>query len=263
MAGFQLFLPPGERIPSIQQVDDQVLPNDTNEHDVNFVVVGGDVVIYGLTALATGGTGLFNSRIYLPHEQSFLDNGQCRSESLWGSATYPTWVRPKFVPDGATIVIQLWNRAGAQNTVSLAFHAVNALPGDEQLYGKGHGLMVVNTDVSDAGLALSASRDGQLSVRIEEGFDFRCDAMVGNATSTSYSINLEYRDVRSRQTYRMASNRVKAANLFGTQNLPYVFPDGAKPIAQRGSSFKFDGLDSSGNPNTLHPLLLGERVGGA
>ena len=118
MSGFQKFVPKGARIPNIQQVSAQVLPGGSpsgTTQTIPYVVTGGPVVLYGLAATSTS---TFISRIFLTWEQCYCDTGPVNSALLWGSAQFPTWVRPKYIPNQKAVNEQ-YNRWIAKGSFNL------------------------------------------------------------------------------------------------------------------------------------------------
>jgi hypothetical protein len=240
--------------PFFQQLPDQVL---TGNQAVNttFVSRGGDFLLTGLVAQSTG---TFLSRLNATWEGNYLDNGKCRSANLWGTAQYPTWIRPKFIPANSTLAFELTDVSGSGNTIRITLLGRSATADDKKRWGRGRGFFVMNSDPVDAGIVLTANQSLIQSIQVEDAFNFRCDAAVHIATSTNYFANLLYRDVRNQMTIRLANDKVIAANLFGVQNLPFVFQ--SPPVFYKQSTLGFDVQDNSGSPNTLRPMLVGERL---
>jgi hypothetical protein len=253
--GFNQYPAVGDRIPNLQVVPDITLPASSVQQQVPFVMNGGPVCIVGLAAKSTAA---FTSRIELTWEQTYCDTGEVRSTSLWGTATSPTWVRPKHVPDRNLVT-------NATNTVQLMLFCVNGLDGDDALYGRGKGFMVYVLP-NDAGMVVPASGTLQFTQQAEAWADFAPDAMVMESTSPSFSINYEFRDSRADFNYQLCNLRTPGANLFGTPAgsgtdiKPWQFPDGGQPVFRKNSNLTYDAFDTSGSANTLRPCQIGQRL---
>ncbi len=265
MSGFQYFPPKGSRIPNIQQVSDAVALGGSPTGTlltVPYVVTGGPVVLYGLAAQSTS---TFISRIFLTWEQCYCDTGPVRNTLLWGSAQDPTWVRPKYIPNNATINFELQDTSGSDNTIRITLYCANALPGDEALYGRGKGFMVY-TPLSNAGFVITGNGQTQCNLRVEDWADFSPDAMVSLQTSTSFSAQINFRDTRADYTYSLSNQLMRQPLIFGTQAKPFLFPsdpcceDNTAPIFRRASNLQFQLQDFSGSTNTVVPMLLGQRL---
>ena len=259
MASWPRYFDGSVSVPYRQQVDNVTVTNANGQATTAFVTRGGDWLLCGFGVQSSGS---FIFRTNAQWEGQYLDTGYVESQSFFSStpASYPTWVRPKFIPASSTLAFQLQDTSGNPgNLIQITLYGRDAQPGDAKAYGKGRGLMLYTLDAYNAGMPIPSGGTLQQSVSVESGYHFRWDALTGSIGSTNALANMQFRDVRKSFIQYLSNGYMPVPTFLGTANLPMV---NESPFVLRSqSAINFLMIDqAAAGVNTFRPLLVGERV---
>ena len=235
-----------------QTVDDQTV-SASGALNASFTSQWDDFLWLGSVAQSTGS---FSTRINAQYDGGYLDNDKVRSDCFWGTAQYPFWHAPKFVPQGAQITFEITDRSAAQNKVRLGLLGIKARPGDKEKWGRGRGLFLLATP--SAGLAITGNLTLYSSIVTETSYDLRVGAITAAQTSSSWLGKYSYKDPRISNKIPSSQNRMHSTFWTGSNTLPFR-PRGM-PRVQAGSSLELDLQDESGSTNTVYIVYVCDRL---